>query len=33
VVAYVLLTIFGTFFRGQGMHLYWLGDPRLHTIE
>jgi menaquinol-cytochrome c reductase cytochrome b/c subunit len=33
VVAFVLLTIFGTFFRGQGMHLYWLGDPRLHMIE
>jgi hypothetical protein len=28
-----LLTIFGTFFRGQGMHLYWLGDPRLEIIE
>ena len=27
VVSYVVLTIFGTFFRGQGMHLCWLTDP------
>ena len=33
VVAYVLLTIFGTFFRGQGMELYWFGDPRLVRID
>lgn len=33
VVAYVILTISGTFFRGQGMHLYWLGDPRLERID
>ena len=24
---YVVLTIVGTFFRGQGMHLCWLTDP------
>ncbi len=33
VVSYVLLTISGTFFRGQGMHLYWFGDPRLERID
>ncbi|MBI4492503.1 MAG: menaquinol-cytochrome C reductase [Chloroflexi bacterium] len=33
VVAYFLLTIVGTFFRGQGMHLYWPTDPRMERIE
>lgn len=33
VVAYFLLTIVGTFFRGQGMHLYWPTDPRMQRIE
>ena len=33
VVSYFLLTIVGTFFRGQGMHLYWPWDPRMQRIE
>jgi menaquinol-cytochrome c reductase cytochrome b/c subunit len=32
-VVYIVLTIFGTFFRGQGMHLYWPWDPRQIRIE
>jgi hypothetical protein len=33
VVSYVILTIFGTFFRGQGMHLCWMTDPCQIRIE
>jgi hypothetical protein len=33
VVSYVILTIFGTFFRGQGMHLCWMTDPWQIRIE
>jgi hypothetical protein len=33
VASYVLLTIFGTFFRGQGMHLCWLTDPCQIRLE
>jgi menaquinol-cytochrome c reductase cytochrome b/c subunit len=33
LAVYVVLTIFGTFFRGQGMHLYWPWDPRQIRIE
>ena len=33
VVAYVVLTIVGTFFRGQQMILMWPWDPRQVRIE
>jgi hypothetical protein len=33
VVSYFMLTIVGTFFRGQGMHLYLPWDPRQVRIE
>ncbi|MBA2450285.1 MAG: menaquinol-cytochrome C reductase, partial [Chloroflexi bacterium] len=33
LVVYVVLTIFGTFFRGQGMHLYWPWDQSMIRIE
>jgi menaquinol-cytochrome c reductase cytochrome b/c subunit len=33
VVSYVVLTIVGTFFRGQGMHLMWPWDPKMIRIE
>lgn len=33
IVAYYVLTIVGTFFRGQGMHLYLPWDPRQIRIE
>jgi hypothetical protein len=33
VVAYVVLTIVGTFFRGQGMHLMWPWDPLQVRVE
>jgi hypothetical protein len=32
-VAYIVLTIVGTFFRGQGMHLMWPWDPHMIVIE
>jgi len=32
-VTYVILTISGTFFRGQGMHLYWPWDPHQTRVE
>lgn len=32
-VSYVVLTISGTFFRGQGMHLYWPWDPHQIRLE
>jgi hypothetical protein len=32
-VAYIVLTIVGTFMRGQGMHLMWPWDPRMIRIE
>lgn len=32
-VSYIVLTIFGTFFRGQGMELYWPWDPHMARIE
>jgi len=33
VVAYVVLTVVGTFFRGQQMILMWPWDPRQARIE
>jgi hypothetical protein len=33
VVSYVILTIFGTFFRGQGMQLFWPWDPHMIRLE
>jgi menaquinol-cytochrome c reductase cytochrome b/c subunit len=33
VVSYVLLTIVGSFFRGQGMLLYWPWDPHMARID
>ena len=32
-VSYIILTIFGTFFRGQGMQLYWPWDPHMQRID
>lgn len=32
-VSYIVLTISGTFFRGQGMHLYWPWDPHQIRVE
>jgi menaquinol-cytochrome c reductase cytochrome b/c subunit len=32
-VAYIVLTIVGTFMRGQGMHLMWPWDPQMIRIE
>jgi hypothetical protein len=32
-VTYIVLTISGTFFRGQGMHLYWPWDPHQIRVE
>jgi menaquinol-cytochrome c reductase cytochrome b/c subunit len=32
-VAFIILTIVGTFMRGQGMHLMWPRDPRMIRIE
>jgi hypothetical protein len=32
-VAFIVLTIVGTFMRGQGMHLMWPWDPRMIRIE
>jgi hypothetical protein len=32
-VSYVVLTIVGTFMRGQGMHLMWPWDPKMIRIE
>jgi menaquinol-cytochrome c reductase cytochrome b/c subunit len=32
-VAYIVLTIVGTFMRGQGMHLMWPWDPRMIRVE
>ncbi len=32
-VAFIILTIVGTFLRGQGMHLMWPWDPRMIRIE
>ncbi|MCC7366868.1 MAG: menaquinol-cytochrome C reductase [Chloroflexi bacterium] len=32
-VAYVVLTIVGTFMRGQGMHLMWPWDPKMIRVE
>ncbi len=33
VVSYVVLTIVGSFFRGQGMHLMWPWDPHMARID
>lgn len=33
VASYVILTIVGTFFRGQGMHLYWPWHPLQARVE
>lgn len=33
VISYLVLTIVGTFFRGQGMHLYWPWAPEQVRIE
>jgi hypothetical protein len=32
-VSYVVLTIVGTFMRGQGMHLMWPWDPKMIRVE
>jgi hypothetical protein len=32
-VAYIVLTIVGTFMRGQGMHLMWPWEPKMIRIE
>jgi len=32
-ISYIVLTIVGTFMRGQGMHLMWPWDPRMIRIE
>jgi hypothetical protein len=32
-VAFIVLTIVGTFMRGQGMHLMWPWDPKMIRIE
>jgi menaquinol-cytochrome c reductase cytochrome b/c subunit len=32
-VSYIVLTIVGTFMRGQGMHLMWPWDPKMIRIE
>jgi hypothetical protein len=32
-ISYVVLTIVGTFMRGQGMHLMWPWDPKMIRIE
>jgi menaquinol-cytochrome c reductase cytochrome b/c subunit len=32
-ISYIVLTISGTFFRGQGMHLYWPWDPHQIRVE
>ncbi len=33
VISYVLLTIVGSFFRGQGMQLYWPWDPHMARLD
>ena len=33
VVSYVMLTVFGTFFRGRGMHLFFPWDPNQIRLE
>jgi hypothetical protein len=32
-VSYIILTIFGTFMRGQGMQLMWPWDPRMVRLD